>query len=145
MGTATSIGLLALLLAVRYSSDSVLTDAGGDVAIAIRLIDLFTVVAFGMLVATMGQQMAANDNAKLAFKYTMTFSLLAPATIFIYIFRSGWMIYGIGIILLAVITVYGFKIRPWIIIESFHIYRTEMKNIGACSIFLRCKKGQREK
>lgn len=39
LGTSNAVGLLALLLAVRYSTDAVLADARDDVIIAIRLID----------------------------------------------------------------------------------------------------------
>lgn len=118
LGISNAVGLLALLLAVRYSTDAVLADAGDDVIIAIRLIDLFTFVAFAMLIGAMGNQMAADDSPRVAFTYSMIFTILAPAIILVYIFGFGWLIVLLIILLVVGGGVYRIKIRPWIVART---------------------------
>lgn len=118
LGTGNSIGIFSLLLAVRFSSDALLESAGGDVETAIRLIDLFTFVVFGMLVGMMGDKMAADDHPKLALKYTLTFSALAPLTIGLYLFGFVWIILGVVFLSLISIFLYLGKIRPKIVAQT---------------------------
>lgn len=108
-GVGASMALLALLLAVRYSTDAVLPEVGSEVTHAIRLIDLFTVVAFGLLVALIGRKMAEESNAKLALKYSMTFTTVAPLFILLYIFAPPWQTLVISFTISAV---YVYVIHP---------------------------------
>lgn len=118
LGTGNSIGIFSLLLAVRFSSDALLESTGGDVETAIRLIDLFTFVVFGMLVGMMGDKMVADDHPKLALKYTLTFSVLAPLTIGLYLFGFVWIILGVVVLSLISIFLYLGMIRPKIVAQT---------------------------
>lgn len=126
LGIGASMGLLALLLAIRYSTDAVLSEVGSDITTAIRLIDLFTIIAFGLLSSIMGDKMAEEENENLAFKYSMTFIFIAPLAIAAIIFGYVLLLLGAIIIVLLVTSVYGLFIRPKINKytreETDHIY-----------------------
>lgn len=62
----------------------------------------------------MAQSMADDDNPKLVLKYSMTFTVLAPAAILLYILGAGWLILVITFLIIALILLYTFKIHPWI-------------------------------
>lgn len=114
-GSSAAIGLLSLLLAVRYSTDAVVSDVGGDVATAIRLVDLFTLIAFAMLVSVIADEMVEGSNPELTLKYSMTLTLVSGLSVMLFVFGLGIVVGVVAIVFLVTVAVYSLVLRPRIV------------------------------